>query len=317
MAEHLYPFVLSPVAGAHALAHVRNAVASLGGEGSSDLIDAGWVPADVLFPQTLVLLVGQPRAAAEPGSDPRGKDSAVAGGVWVREQSTLHRPVGIGEPFVVEGALAGQYARKGRLYSISTSATRSESGELLVTSRTTGLVRYRADPDLADFEVGLGESDVSHNGLQAGPDWKSADRNPCAAVLRTARKGDSVSGPICEVTLEMMRARDGGRSANPIHTEPEAARRAGLAAPIAGGPHVFAFAQALLMREFGAELLLHGAYVDVRWRAPVHAGQSVTASVQVSNVATDRVGFDLRVEREGVVAMTGSAIVPLSPEPRP
>jgi len=313
MIEHRYPFVLSPVAAAHSLAHVRNAVASLRDEADPDLVDSGWVPADVLFVQTLILLMGQPRAAAEPGPGPRGDDNAVAGGVWVREQLTLHRPVAIGEPFVVEGALAGQYARKGRLYNISTSTTRTESGELLVTSRTTGLTRYRADPDLADFALGL----VEVGSGEAGPDEKSAARNPCSAALRAARVGDSVSGPTCEVTLEMLRERDGGRSANPIHTEPQEARRAGLAAPIAGGPHVFAFAQALLTRTFGAEVLLHGAHIDVRWRAPVHAGQRVTARVRVSKIAADRVDFDLSVEREGVVAMVGSAAVPLAPEPSP
>jgi acyl dehydratase len=312
MAEHHYPFALKPVGGAHSLAHVRNAVASLGSEGSSELIDAGWVPADVLFPQTLILLATQPRAAAEQETGERGNHSAIAGGVWVRERLTVHRPVRIGEPFVVEGEIARRYSRKGRQYSVSTSKTRSEQAAPLVTSCTTGLVRYRADPSLADTETGRTEADLPHT----GPDWESAARNPAVPALLSAREGDSYPGPSCEVTLEMMRERDGGRNANPIHTEPEQAHRAGLAAPIAGGPHVFGFAQALLMRAFGAEVLLHGAHIDVRWRAPVHAGQCVTANAKVSKVSADRIVLEFRVERDGIVAMLGSAVVPLPAQPK-
>ena len=205
------------------------------------------------------------------------------------------------------------FRSKGRQYSVSNSKTTNERAEPLVTNRTTGLVRYRADPDLADAETGRAEADLSC----AAPDWESAARNPAAAALRSAREGDAYSGPTCEVTLEMMRERDGGRNTNPIHTEPEQARRAGLAAPIAGGPHVFGFAQALLMRAFGAEVLLYGTHIDVRWRAPVHAGQCVTASARITRVATDRVVFDFQVEREDVVAMLGSAVVPLAAEPKP
>ena len=63
-------------------------------------------------------------------------------------------------------------------------------------------------------------------------------------------------------------------------------------------------------------MLLHGAYIDVRWRAPVHAGQSLTASAQASKVSIDRILFDFRVERDDAVAMVGSAVVPLAAGPK-
>ncbi|MFP6621992.1 MAG: MaoC family dehydratase, partial [Myxococcota bacterium] len=98
---------------------------------------------------------------------------------------------------------------------------------------------------------------------------------------------------------------------NPIHTDPEAARQAGLVLPIVGGSHVFAYLQEALMRALGKEALLHGACFDLRWVAQVRAGTCVEPRATVSGASDDRVELDLEVGCEGRVAMTGSLAIPL------
>jgi hypothetical protein len=227
--------------------------------------------------------------------------------VWVRERSTVHRPVRIDEPLEVRGETARRYSRAGRLYTVTTSQAFDEAGQLLASSCTTGLVRYRPDPDLADGAEGRAEDEV----VIPGADASRAGANPSAAALARLRAGDAIAAPKAVVTLELMRERDGGRAENPIHTDPEAARDAGLAAPIAGGSHVLAFAQEAIMDALGPEVLLHGAHFDVRWVGPVHAGTEISPRVAVSAVRRDEVEFDIEVPGKGR-AMVGRAVVPLA-----
>lgn len=311
MADRHYPYALVAVPFAIPVETARNAAASLGREGTATdaLVDAGLVPADVIAAATLFLLGGQPRAESSPPASKDASTSGVAGGVWVREQFTVHRPVAISEPLEVRGAIARSFARKGRQYTVSTSQTFDAGGALVVSSCTTGLVRYRPDPALADGDDGVPDADVH----RAGVDAARCLENPALESLCAARPGASFVVDPVEVTLEMMRRRDGGRSRNPIHTEPEEARRAGLAAPIAGGTHVMAFTLEALMRAWGPESLLHGAAFDARWHSPVHAGKRIEPRATVTAADADRVEVGLEVACEGATAMTGSVVVPLRP----
>jgi hypothetical protein len=42
----------------------------------------------------------------------------------------------------------------------------------------------------------------------------------------------------------------------------------------------------------------------------------VTANAKVSKVTADRIVLEFRVERDGIVAMLGSAVVPLPAQPK-
>ena len=88
------------------------------------------------------------------------------------------------------------------------------------------------------------------------------------------------------MTAALLRRRDGRRPLNPIHSDPERARKAGLSAPIAGGSFIAAFALELLMREWGPDALLHGAHLDMQWTSPTQAGDIIAPRVVVSS-ATD------------------------------
>jgi acyl dehydratase len=272
------PQELAPVEGPLLASLCEGAVRGLGecGAPMRDLLDAGLAPPDVLTGMTLHLLANQPRRPRT-GREPRG---AIEGGVWVREQVTYHAPVRVGSAIRVTGSSARRFARRGRRYGVTLSETRSEAGELLVSSCTTGLLSYRRDPELVDEAQGVAESELPI----ASPDYGAARANPCLEALRGLRAGDEICMSATPVTLEMMRLRDAGRDDNPIHTDPEVARREGLAAPIAGGGHVLAFLQAALIEAWGSECLLHGAHFDVRWVGQTRAETRIRARAMVVSV---------------------------------
>ena len=305
-----YPLSLSPVRGSLEPALAENAVLSLGAEAraSRSLLEEGFVAPDVLAGMTLFLLAGQPRRTAPAtGQNASAKGRGIAGSVWVREHFTVHRPARVGEAIEVTGAVERAYSKRGRRYTVTVSETRSENGTLLASNCTTGLARFRRDGLQADSSEGLGEQAVR----RPTSDAAAASTNPAVDFLRTLKVGDEIRGSVTPVLLEQMQRRDGGTGRNPIHTDEEAARQAGLAQPIAGGAHVFGYLQEALMRALGSNSLLHGACFDLYWVSQVRPGDSVTPRASVSVTAPDRVEFDLRVECDERAAMLGSVALPL------
>ena len=276
---------------------VRAASESLGAFGlaTRQLAAEGFVTPDVLMGQTLALLAGQPRTQR---TEEKALASAIEGNVWVREQVTIHRPVRIDEVWAVTGTSARRYVRKGRRYGVTLSKTFSADNQLLVSNCTTGLFSYRADSTLDDANEGLEESEVH---------IPSADLSVarCQAEVG-AGHSIAIDSPV-EMTLAFMQTRDGRAPKNPIHSDPEKARRAGLTAPIAGGSHVAAFAFELLMREWGPDVLLHGAHIDVRWKSPTYAGDRLEPRAVVSSVTRDTITLEIAVDP---TKLAGSVVIP-------
>ncbi len=274
--------------------------------GVQALVKLGLVPPDVLTGMTLHLLSRQPRRPQ--GSEPR--KGAIEGGVWVREQVTYHAPMRIDEPLRVRGRALRRFSKKGRRYGVTVSETRGADGRLLVSSCTTGLLSYRRDPDLADANEGIAESEVD----LPGPDWQAARGNPCQARLSDVVLGEILSGERTRVSLAMMQQRDAGRDDNPIHTDPAVAEREGLAAPIAGGSHVLSFVQTRLMEEWGPECLLHGAHFDVRWIGQTYAESHIVPQARVVEAGPDRIGCEIHVEGDDRSLLRGRMVLPLTGE---
>jgi hypothetical protein len=283
----------------------------MGAEGvaARALVERGLAPPELLTGLTLALIHEQPRRAAADGAR---RPSAVAGGVWVREELTVHAPPPLDEPLVISGAALRRFARGGRIYAVSASQTRDARGRLLASNCTTGLERYRRDPGLADFAEGVPEAEVP----VAGPDRAAAAANPCLDALRALQAGDVLAGAPVEITLERLRDRDGPTPENPIHSDAAAARAAGLDVPIAGGAHVLAFLQEVLLQAWGDEALYHGAELDVRWVAPVRAGTKILPRAEVTRASPEGVELALEVRCDGARALEGRARVPL-PDPTP
>lgn len=309
MSERTYPYSLAPVHGPFASDKVAGAAEGMGtyGDATRAVVDAGFIQPDLICGMTLALISDQPSFK---GPKPRkdGKVSGTDGGVWVRERFTIHRPLPVGDAWTVEGEATGTYVRKGRRYNTTISRSVASDGEVFATNLSTGLNSYRPDPDLPDSEQGTPVADTPN----PEPDRTAAANNPHLDALRALAVGDRFGDVDVPVTLAMMAARDTKNPNNPIHSDPEAAKKAGLRRPIAGGSHVLAFALEAVMAGVGTEVLLHGSTTDVRWKAPTEDGAVIVPSAEVTSVADEAIIFELGVAlRDGPTAMVGSLVVPL------
>ena len=228
--------------------------------------------------------------------------------MWVREQFTIHRPLPRADRFEVTGASTGRYVHKGRRYGTTRSRSVDGAGRPVTSNLTTGLLSYAAEPGLADEVEGLPVDQTPG----PEPDWDAATDNPHVEAIRSTAPGTTLGGRPMVITLAMMAARDTAQPDNPIHSDPEEAKRAGLAKPIAGGSHVLAFAIEPLLAAWGPHALHHGTRFDVRWRAPTECDTTIVPTATVTAVEADRAVVDLDVALgDGRVAMVGSLIVPL------
>lgn len=313
-----WPQPLQSVTGPFPAARIDGAAQGMGehGPATRNLVAAGTVPPDLICGMTLFLIARQPRrprpadeggAGSAPTAAPKGA-SGVAGGVWVRERFTIHRPLDREDPFVVTGEAVGRHARKGRRYGTTVSRSVDSSGRPVATNLTTGLLSYRPEPGLADGVEGQPADEIP----TPGPDHGAAAANPARDVLAQVSSGDRFGGGELVVSLAMMAARDTANPDNPIHSDPEEAKRAGLSRPIAGGSHVLAFAIEPLLAAWGAESLSHGAAFDVRWKAPTEADVTIVPTATVVSVDDDEIVVDLEVTLAGgPVAMVGTVTVPV------
>ena len=95
-----------------------------------------------------------------------------------------------------------------------------------------------------------------------------------------------------------------------IHTDREAASKAGFTAPIAAGEHTIALAMQLVVDRFG-ERFMHGGAFEVALIKPVLFGDTLTVHARVTRVDPKNLELDLRVEnQDGVRVLTGTARVP-------
>lgn len=283
------------------------------GPATRSIVTSGFVQPDLVTGLTLFLLARQPRPDRRSGSaGSKPKASPIAGGVWVREQFTIHRPLPRTDPFQVTGESTGRYVRKGRRYGTTAARCHDSGGNLVATNLTTGLLAYRVEPGSVDGVEGQPLEDTP----APQPDQAAASANPHHETLRAALPGQRLGGHELEVTLAMMAARDTAQPDNPIHSDPEEAKRAGLAKPIAGGSHVLAFVIEPILDRFGSQALSHGAKFDVRWKAPTEADSVIVPTATVTAVDPEQVVFDLAVTLgSGSVAMVGTATVPLARNP--
>lgn len=303
-----WPKVLQAATGPIRADKLEGAAAGMGewGPATRALHAAGLVPPDMLTGMTLFLLSCQPRDPARKQAIPGG-GGGVAGGVWVRERFTIHRPLPRDEVFVVRGASEGRHVHKERRYGTTSSVTVGADGGQVASNLTTGLLSYRPEPGLPDGIEGRSPEDLE----APSPDWRRASDNPSHAALAALVPGEVLGGYPVLVSLSLMEARDTKRPDNPIHSDPELARRAGLAKPIAGGSHVLAFALEPILAKVGNQALQYGANFDIRWKSPVYADRTMYPRVVVETVAADRVVFAIdAVLEEGSTAMQGRVVVP-------
>ena len=95
-----------------------------------------------------------------------------------------------------------------------------------------------------------------------------------------------------------------------IHTDSDAASKAGFTAPIAAGEHTIALAMQLIVDRFGESFMRGGAF-EVALIKPVLFGDTLTVHARVKSADAKNLELDLRVENQhGVPVLTGTARVP-------
>lgn len=87
-----------------------------------------------------------------------------------------------------------------------------------------------------------------------------------------------------------------------IHSDVESAKRAGLDAPIAQGMMTLAYASELMNQLAGRDWTVRGE-LDVKFTAPVYAGDTITAEAEA-----DGTGWNVRAtNQDGALVMVGRA----------
>jgi acyl dehydratase len=307
-----WPKALVPAKGPMRQDKLAGAAEGMGawGEQMQSLANSGVMQPDVMTALTLFILGNQPKDPAKKQKIP-GAGGGVAGGVWVRERYTIHRPLQQDEVFTISGESIGRHVHKGRRYGTNASTTLNAAGQLAGSNLTTGLLAYKIEEGLADSLEGQSPDEIK----AAGPDWRVAVNNPCLAKLNTLNVGDTFGGYDVVLGLDLMAARDTKNPDNPIHSDPKLAKEAGLAKPIAGGAHVLAFPLEVVMAAAGREALLHGAAFDIRWKAPVYADLTITPNARVVKAEADCLVFEIdAVISGGATAMVGTVTIPLPRE---
>jgi len=310
MSDDVWPQPLQAVPGPFSEARIDGAAAGMGDFGPTiqQVVADGLVQPDLVTGMTLFLLARQPRRKRAAPSDRPKRATPIAGGVWVREQFTIHQQLERTTGFEITGESTGRYVRKGRRYGTTRSQTRLDDGSLVATNLTTGLLEFKANADREDAVQGLPLDETP----TPDADWSAAANNPHLGTLRNVTAGLELGGHTVAISSDMMAARATQNPDNPIHSDAEAAKQTGLSKPIAGGNHVLSFALEPLLASWGPQSLSHGTRFDVRWRAPVEADVAIVPTATVTDVQPDRLLVDLTMTlNDGTAAMVGSLTVPL------
>ena len=127
-----------------------------------------------------------------------------------------------------------------------------------------------------------------------------------------AEVGTELAGDDHAVTMEdMILFADEG--AKDIHTDDEIARAAGLPAPVAPGAQLMAYIHEMLHRKYGFDSV-SGTVLDVRFRALVVAGDTVTACGRVTGSEGVRLDLDVWCQNQrGEQVVAGTAQVSVTP----
>ncbi len=94
-----------------------------------------------------------------------------------------------------------------------------------------------------------------------------------------------------------------------IHSDTDAARKAGFEAPIAGGEQTLAVMVQLLVDKFGPRFI-EGGRIEIAFTRPVLFGDTITAHARVKNAGAERIALDLSVvNQRGAQVLAGTASV--------
>jgi acyl dehydratase len=182
-----------------------------------------------------------------------GNRYRIPGGIQVGQRLELLNPPAVGSRLTVRGRLSEKFRRKGRPFFVLESTTEDEDGRLLLRSRAVNLLNLvRESEDGPSGVTGPAESRR----------FKQPSGEPLPPVVRLVNQE------------HMTLFEDEGRVS--IHTDDDFARAHALPAAVAAGNHTLSFMVEMLHDAFGDDYL-HDSSLDVRFLAPVYAGDRVRA----------------------------------------
>jgi acyl dehydratase len=201
------------------------------------------------------------------------------GGVNMVQGIVQHRPLRLGEEIVVTGEILDvEQAPRG---TVTTSETwfANKRGERAITAFRRSL---KTDPT-----------------KQADPNLRGAGERPPAVVTDV---GGLKSLGRFTLTPEHVKGY-GANTTNYIHTEPEAAKRAGYRAPIIGGGQGVRYITAAIWRKFNPKML----DMDIYFRRPLFWDDSFDVRVDDQNgqwrslclAKEDKVATEVRLKKIG------------------
>jgi acyl dehydratase len=182
-----------------------------------------------------------------------GNRYRITGGIQVGQSLELVNPPRVGKRIIVRGRLPEKFRHKGRPFFVLESTTEDEDGRLLLRSRVVSLLSLERETENGHVEV---------SGPAEGRRFKQPSGQPLPPVVRLVNQE------------HMTLFEDEGRIS--IHTDDEFARAHALPATVAAGNHTLSFIVEMLLDAFGDDLL-HDSSLDVRFLAPVYAGDRVRA----------------------------------------
>jgi acyl dehydratase len=221
-----------------------------------------------------------------------GNRYRIAGGIQVGQRLELINPPRVGRRIVVRGRLAEKFRRKGRPFFVLESTTEDEDGRLLLRSRTVNLVSLEREMEDGRVEV---------SGPAEGQRFKHPSGQPLPPVVRLVNQE------------HMTLFEDEGRVS--IHTDDDFARAHALPAAVAASSHTLSFIVEMLLDAFGDDYL-HDSVLDVRFVAPVYAGDRVRAGGVVTQREPGAAGQLLTIavwceNQRGRVVAAGTAALTL------
>jgi len=182
-----------------------------------------------------------------------GNRYRIAGGIQVGQRLELANPPRVGKRTRVRGRLTEKFHHKGRPFYVLESTSEDEDGRLLLRSRAV---------NLTSLERVSEDGSVEATGPAEGRRFKQPRGQPLPPVVRL-------------VSQERMTLfEEKGRAS--IHTDDELARAHALPATVVAGNHTLSFIVEMLLDAFGDDYL-HDSSLDVRFLAPVYAGDRVRA----------------------------------------
>ena len=200
-----------------------------------------------------------------------GNRYRITGGIQVGQRLELANPPRVGKRIIVRGRLAEKFRHKGRPFFVLESTTEDEDGRPLLRSRAVNLLSLERETEDGRVEV---------SGPAEGRPFKQPSGQPLPPVVR----------PVNQEHMTLFE--DEGRLN--IHTDDDFARAHALPAAIAAGNLTLSFIVEMLHDAFGDDYL-HDSSLDVRFVAPVYAGDRVRAGGVITQRESTAAGQRLTV----------------------